>query len=278
MVGNHLWNSIRVKNFVKGLNKKPTKWDENIAFLADKAGITVEKFLLTDPISYGVMIWGYDRKYPGTPSSIIQKVMGSVYNQCQWYYSSACEAKRRIIEGASYMTYAERDKAIYDAKVAGNPPPACTSDILAADAASPQNAAWRATTRRATADFLSPNIHPADTITIADVEVRAVDNSRVIQAVSIAADAISNATNAISTATAAFSIATNAFSIASESIVPDGSAANGDEMDYYVTDWCCSECTAVWVTEPIPKKLDFPVYYSHNEWHCPGCTAVWRTV
>jgi len=248
MVGNRLWNSIRVKNFVKSQNKKPTKWDENIAFLADKAGITVDKFLLTDPISYGVMIWGYDRKYPGEPSSIIQKVMGSgIYSQCHWFYSSACEANRARIEGASYMTYAERDKAIYDAVIAGNPPPAGTvrtSDILAADAASPQNAAWRATTQRACIDFLSPKIHPADTITIADVEVRTVDNSRVIQA-----DAISE-----------------------ESIVPDNS-------EQYPSGWCCSECTAVWVTEPIPKNLNKPpIYYTHNEWHCPECAAVWCTV
>jgi len=92
MVGNNLWNSIRVKNFVKGLGKRPTKWDENIAFLAECAGITVTEFLQTDPISIGVSLWGYDHIYSKSPNPIIAKIMTpGIYRECWAYYTNAVE-------------------------------------------------------------------------------------------------------------------------------------------------------------------------------------------
>ena len=47
-----------MRNFVKELGGKCTKWEDNVLFLAEKAKMPVEKFLETDPISYGSKVWG----------------------------------------------------------------------------------------------------------------------------------------------------------------------------------------------------------------------------
>ena len=56
---NRFWGeAARVRNFVKELGGKCTKWEDNVQFLAEKAKMPVEKFLETDPISYGSKVWG----------------------------------------------------------------------------------------------------------------------------------------------------------------------------------------------------------------------------
>ena len=102
MVGNDLWNSIRVKNFVKGLGKKPTKWDENITFLAECANITVGEFLQTDPITVGIWLWGEDRRYPGSPNPILQKIMGDrPYSECMQYHAMMAHCKASAANAAT---------------------------------------------------------------------------------------------------------------------------------------------------------------------------------
>jgi len=96
MLGNHLWNSIRVKNYVKELGKRPTKWDENIAFLSECANITPATFLETDPISFGIMIWGDNNQYTSGPNPKMAKVMGySNYSECMQYYYETLDRRER---------------------------------------------------------------------------------------------------------------------------------------------------------------------------------------
>ena len=59
MIGNQFWNATRVRNFMKKLNKKSTTFDENIKVLAQLIGISVEKFLNMDPITYGTRVFAF---------------------------------------------------------------------------------------------------------------------------------------------------------------------------------------------------------------------------
>jgi hypothetical protein len=89
MIGNRYWNATRVQNFVKALGGKPTKWAENIAFLAAAASIEIETFLEMDPIAYGITVWGYvDGPYGyKQPHHKIRKVLGVLnYYECYYKY------------------------------------------------------------------------------------------------------------------------------------------------------------------------------------------------
>jgi cell fate (sporulation/competence/biofilm development) regulator YmcA (YheA/YmcA/DUF963 family) len=60
MIGNDLWNATRVSNFLRAMGVRPTRWQENIAEMANIGKISVDEFLKMDPISYGVRVWGFD--------------------------------------------------------------------------------------------------------------------------------------------------------------------------------------------------------------------------
>ena len=60
MIGNALWNAKRVQHFLRELGVRPTKWEENIVHMAEMGRMSVAEFLATDPISYGVRVWGAD--------------------------------------------------------------------------------------------------------------------------------------------------------------------------------------------------------------------------
>ena len=116
MVGNDLWNSIRVKNFVKGLGKKPTKWTENIAFIAECANITVGEFLQTDPITVGIWLWGEDRRYPGSPNPILQKIMGySPYSECMQLHAMVAYHKNAATAAAEAVPPVATAPILWDA-------------------------------------------------------------------------------------------------------------------------------------------------------------------
>lgn len=86
MIGNHFWNATRVRNFVIALGKKPTKWDENLILLAKNGAMTVDTLLETDPISYGVKIWGYEG-LTKNPSAKIRKILGVLnYESLMHFY------------------------------------------------------------------------------------------------------------------------------------------------------------------------------------------------
>ena len=54
---NHLWNAARVKNFMRAMELKPTKWDDNIAALAKAGSMTVDEFMKTNPVTYGEKVY-----------------------------------------------------------------------------------------------------------------------------------------------------------------------------------------------------------------------------
>ena len=105
MVGNHLWNAARVRNFVKELNGKPTKWEENIDFLAKKVNITVDNFLQMDPVTYGVKLWGLSTRFYD-PNSKIKKIMGYLNYREMWLIYMRTEERKK--------KHKERMAALYD--------------------------------------------------------------------------------------------------------------------------------------------------------------------
>ena len=85
MIGNHLWNATRVQRFLRELGVRPTRWEENIAHMAEMGNMSVEEFLKTDPITYGIKIWGYRDQY-GSPHQNVEKVLGVIN-----YYQLLCK-------------------------------------------------------------------------------------------------------------------------------------------------------------------------------------------
>ena len=85
------WNTKNVSNFMRELKEKPKSYESNVRFLAARVNIPVREFLHTDPISYGVMLWG---RY-SIPSRKIENVMG--YSDYSAYFLSyyVKELKRR---------------------------------------------------------------------------------------------------------------------------------------------------------------------------------------
>ena len=87
MIGNHLWNATRVQRFLHELGVRPTRWEENIAQLALIGRMSVEDFLKTDPISYGVRVWGYEEH------KAIKKVLGIINFHQLWHYYAAAKER-----------------------------------------------------------------------------------------------------------------------------------------------------------------------------------------
>ena len=87
MSANELWTPTRVKNFMRELKMKATKWDENIVALAEKGSMSVEEFLKTDPITFGEKIWGKSKNvYIYHPT---RKILGdSIYREMLYYYQN----------------------------------------------------------------------------------------------------------------------------------------------------------------------------------------------
>ena len=87
MSANELWTPTRVKNFMRELKMKATKWDENIVALAEKGSMSVEEFLATDPITFGEKIWGKDDwKYTNGYPRVLKILGGRVYREMGYYY------------------------------------------------------------------------------------------------------------------------------------------------------------------------------------------------
>jgi hypothetical protein len=77
---------MRVKNFMRELKMKATKWDENIVALAEKGSMSVEEFLKTDPITFGEKFWGkHDWKYTSGHSRL-EKILGLRTHLEMWGY------------------------------------------------------------------------------------------------------------------------------------------------------------------------------------------------
>jgi len=87
------WNTVRAKNFIKEYGAKPSRWEENVAFLAEIGNLSVEQFMLTDPITYGVKIWGYDSEME--PSVKIKKILGIInyYEMYSFYIDAMIKAE-----------------------------------------------------------------------------------------------------------------------------------------------------------------------------------------
>ena len=93
----YYWNTKNVSNFVRELNEKPTTYEKDVRFLANYAGISVKEFQRTDPISYGVMLWGnYSTPWGTTePSQRIRQVIGDAYYRNYFLSYHVKELRRR---------------------------------------------------------------------------------------------------------------------------------------------------------------------------------------
>ena len=87
MLGDAFWNATRAKNFVIAMGGKPTKWAENLAFLAAKAEITVEQLRLLDPISYAYLAnpwqWG---GFPEVGAKVKSIIGEDNFRNLAWFY------------------------------------------------------------------------------------------------------------------------------------------------------------------------------------------------
>jgi len=110
MSANHLWTPMRVKNFMRELKMKATKWDENIVALAEKGSMSVEEFLKTDPITFGEKMWGkHDWKYTSGYSRL-EKILGESTHREMWGYYVNTPAQLAAREAADAL-FARRREA-----------------------------------------------------------------------------------------------------------------------------------------------------------------------
>ena len=86
MLGDAFWNPTRAKNFVVAMGGKPTKWQENLAFLAAKGKMTVEQLRLLDPISYAYLVNPWDSVYSGVGAKVKAILGEDNYRNLVWYY------------------------------------------------------------------------------------------------------------------------------------------------------------------------------------------------
>ena len=86
MLGDAFWNPTRAKNFVVAMGGKPTKWQENLAFLAAKGKMTVEQLRLLDPISYAYLVNPWHSVYPGVGAKVKAILGEDNYRNLVWYY------------------------------------------------------------------------------------------------------------------------------------------------------------------------------------------------
>lgn len=110
MSANHLWNPMRVKNFMRELKMKATKWDENIVALAEKGSMSVEEFLKTDPITFGEKFWGkHDWKYTSGYSRL-ERILGESTHREMWgyYMNTPAQIAARAYEDAKVAAIKEQ--------------------------------------------------------------------------------------------------------------------------------------------------------------------------
>ena len=133
-LGNELWTPIRVKNFMRELKMKATKWEENIAALAEKGSMSVEEFLATDPITFGNKVFGIS-----SFSVLNFKLLdASTYRDMMVYYNRAAaeedddaswrlrmDASRAVADNEWYTH--ETPEQVWREKVDALWPPKCAS-------------------------------------------------------------------------------------------------------------------------------------------------------
>ena len=127
---------MRVKNFMRELKMKATKWDENIVALAEKGSMSVEEFLKTDPITFGEKIWGkHDWKYTSGYSRL-ERILGESTHREMWGYYVTTPAQlaarayadakvaaikeQKALGLATYMGVSAQDKAGWEYVFAEN--------------------------------------------------------------------------------------------------------------------------------------------------------------
>jgi len=101
---------MRVKNFMRELKMKATKWDENIVALAEKGSMSVEEFLKTDPITFGEKIWGkHDWKYTSGYSRL-ERILGESTHREMWgyYVNTPAQLAARAYEDAKFAARREQ--------------------------------------------------------------------------------------------------------------------------------------------------------------------------
>ena len=110
MSANELWTPTRVKNFMRELEMKATKWDENIVALSKRASMSVEEFLKTDPITFGEKIWGKDDwKYTnGYPR--VQRLVGewTYYKMWRYYENTPVQRAEKVYKDAKALAIKEQ--------------------------------------------------------------------------------------------------------------------------------------------------------------------------
>jgi hypothetical protein len=98
---------MRVKNFMRELELIPTKWEENIAALAEKGSMGVEEFLATDPITFGEKFWGgkHDWKY-----NRVKKLLGesTYYQMLHYYHKTPAQLAVKAYEDAKVAAIKEQ--------------------------------------------------------------------------------------------------------------------------------------------------------------------------
>jgi ribosomal protein L12E/L44/L45/RPP1/RPP2 len=94
MIGNRFWNTSRVSNFLRELGVRPVRWQENIAHLAKIGEMSVEEFLVTDPISYSEIVWPYQHEH-----HTVKKIIGIInYHEMLPYYTVAQQPEKPVAE------------------------------------------------------------------------------------------------------------------------------------------------------------------------------------
>ena len=123
---NHLWNAARVKNFMRALDLKPTKWNENIVALAKTGSMSVKKFMNTNPIAFAEKVFYNKLKCRDI-------LGGQIYSEMVRFreldslaeaekaarYAAAVEADERYYAGRTHeQVVADEEAAEHQAKLA----------------------------------------------------------------------------------------------------------------------------------------------------------------
>jgi hypothetical protein len=141
---------MRVKNFMRELKMKPTKWDENIVALAEKGSMSVDEFLKTDPITFGEKIWGkHDWKYTSGYSRL-ERILGESTHREMWGYyvrtpaqlaarayedaKVAAIKEQKALGLATYMGVSAQDKTGWEYVFAENKAEKAAAEVKAAAA------------------------------------------------------------------------------------------------------------------------------------------------
>lgn len=86
-----LWNPTRVRNFMKEIGLKPTKFEENMVELAKFVKVDIKTFKEMNPIEFGDRVWKYKvakvGKYHPTrygECSVARKLLGRDNYEALW--------------------------------------------------------------------------------------------------------------------------------------------------------------------------------------------------